>query len=330
MHKQLFVLFAAIFAACPLAMSASTSRGTPVERLPADGYAAIVNERVITVGDVMEFVNANDLQMRDDFAGAELARRRQEAFNSARDLLIEQALIVEEFKKLGGTIPDRAVDDRIKDFIFERFDNDRAKFLAALAEDQITLDEWRERVRERIIVSILRRQEVNDRIKITPSALRAAYDAQPEKWRVPERVQLRLIVLRVSGDDPASAEAQRQLAIRARGRILAGETFAEVAREISQDSKASAGGDWGWRDPSDFDPALRAAIENLPPGEISNVIETPGAVYLAYVEARQAARTRTFEEVRPDIERELRQAEAERLYTRWIERLRRKYFVQVF
>lgn len=301
-----------------------------VDRLPADGYAAIVNDRVITVGDVMEFVNANDLQLRDDFAGAELLRRRQEAFENARDLLIEQALIVEEFKNLGGSIPDRAVDERIKDFIFERFDNDRAKFLAALAEDQITLDEWRERVRERIIVSVLRRQEVHDRIKITPAALRAAYEAKPQAWHVPERVQLRLIVLRVPENDPDTAEQQRQLAVRARGRILAGESFADIAREISQDSKASAGGDWGWREPSAFEPALRAAIEQLPPGQMSDVIETPGAFYLAYVEARQPARKRSFEEVRPDIERELRQAEAERLYSRWIERLRRKYFVQVF
>ncbi len=313
-----------------LAGAGADGRSVATGGLPADGFAAIVNDRVITVGDVMEFVQAGELQMRDEFAGSELARRRQEAFNNARDLLIEQALIVEEFKKLGGTIPDRVIDDRIKEFIFERFDNDRAKFLAALAEDQITLDEWRERVRERIIVSILRRQEVNDRIKITPAALRSAYEARGDAWRVPERVRLRLIALRVPKDDPDAAENQRQLAIRARGRILAGESFADLASEISQDSKASAGGDWGWREPTDFAPALRAAIEALPPGRVSDVIETPDAIYLAYVEAREAERRRTFEEARPEIERELRQAEADRLYTRWIERLRRKYFVQVF
>lgn len=298
--------------------------------LPADGYAAIVNERVITVGDVLEFVQAGDLQMRDEFAGAELSRRRQEAFNNARDLLIEQALIVEEFKKLGGQIPDRIVDDRIKDFVFERFENDRSKFLAALAEEQITLDEWRTRVRERIIVSLLRRQEVNDRIKVTPSALLDAYTARLADWREPARIKVRLIVLRLPEDDANLLEEQRQLAIRARGRILAGEEFADVAREVSQDGKAAAGGDWGWREPTDFSAELRTALEALPAGEVSDLIETPGVLYLALVEERKAERVRTFDEVRPEIERSLRQAEAERLYTRWIDRLKRKYFVQLF
>ncbi|HMP76228.1 MAG TPA: peptidyl-prolyl cis-trans isomerase [Kiritimatiellia bacterium] len=314
-------------AACLLAVA--TAHGN-TGGLPADGYAAIVNERVITVGDVLEFVQAGDLQMRDEFAGAELSRRRQEAFNNARDLLIEQALIVEEFKKLGGQIPDRIVDDRIKDFVFERFENDRSKFLAALAEEQITLDEWRTRVRERIIVSLLRRQEVNDRIKVTPSALLDAYTARLADWREPARIKVRLIVLRLPEDDANLLEEQRQLAIRARGRILAGEEFADVAREVSQDGKAAAGGDWGWREPTDFSAELRTALEALPAGEVSDLIETPGVLYLALVEERKAERVRTFDEVRPEIERSLRQAEAERLYTRWIDRLKRKYFVQLF
>jgi peptidyl-prolyl cis-trans isomerase SurA len=317
-------------ALCSLELAGAAGRAASTDSLPADGYAAIVNDRVITVGDVMEFIQAGDLQMRDEFAGAELTRRRQEAFKAALDLLIEQALIVEEFKKIGGSIPDRVVDDRINEFIFERFDNDRAKFLAALAEEQLTLDDWRRRVRERLIVSILRRQEVNDRVKITPAALRSAYESRGDAWRVPERVRLRLIVLRVPEDDPDEAERLRQLAIRARGRILAGEPFEDLAREISQDSKAPAGGDWGWREPSALAPELRTAVESLAPGQVSDVIETPGAIYLALVEAREAERRRSFDEVRAELERELRQAEAERLYRRWIERLRRKYFVQVF
>lgn len=307
--------------------AAAVTSGDP----PADGYAAIVNERVITVGDVLEFVQADALQMRDEFAGEELARRRQEAYNNARDLLIEQALIVEEFTKIGGAIPDRVVDDRIKEFIFERFDNDRAKFLAALAEDQITLDEWRTRVRERLIVSLMRRQEVTDRIKVTPSALQEAYQQRQAEWREPERVKLRLIVLlRPETATEEELETLRQSAIRARGRIVAGELFADVATEVSQDSKAASGGDWGWREPSAFSAELRAAIEALKPGEVSDVIETPGALYLAQVEERTAARVRPFEEVRPEIETALRRAEAERLYTRWIDRLKRKYYVQLF
>lgn len=322
--RKLLILSTALFLA-----GAAPSQATAAE-VPADGYAAIVNDRVITVGDVLEFIQADALQMRDEFSGEELARRQMEAYEKARELLIENALIVEEFKALKGNLPDRIVDDRVKEFIFDQFQNDRARFLEALAADQITLDEWRTRVRERLIVSILRRQEVTDRIEVSPGALQAAYTEQLDKWKVPAQDKIHLIVLRLTDGDADQNQAQRELAIRARGRILAGEDFAEVAREISQDSKADSGGDWGWRQPSDFSPELQKAIKSLKTGEISDIIETPGVIYLALVEGRQPARTRTLDEVRPELEAALRQAQGERLYTRWIERLKKKFFVQVY
>lgn len=323
MRKLLILTTALLLGGSRLSWGATTE-------VPADGYAAIVNDRVITVGDVLEFIQADALQMRDEFSGEELARRQMEAYEKARELLIENALIVEEFKALKGNLPDRIVDDRVKEFIFDQFQNDRARFLEALAADQITLDDWRQRVRERLIVSILRRQEVTDRVEVSPGSLQAAYASQMDKWKVPAREKIRLIVLRLTDDDADQNQAQRELAIRARGRILVGEDFAEVAREISQDSKADSGGDWGWREPSDFSPELQQAIKPLKTGEISDIIETPGVIYLALVEDRKPAHTRTLDEVRPEIEAALRQAEGERLYTRWIERLKKKFFVQVF
>lgn len=311
-------------------MTAPVFAATNLGELPADGYAAIVNARVITVGDAVELAQANVLQMRDSFAGEELLRRSEEAYKNALDLLIEQALIVEEFKAMGGSIPDRAVDDKIKEFIFERFNNDRAKFLEALSEDQLTLDEWRTRVRERLIVNVLRNKEVFSNINIAPGALQKAYDATPDKWSVPARINVRLIVLPRSATDDAFNEEQRQLAIRARGRILAGERFADIAKEVSQDSKAADGGAWGWRSPADFSPELRTVLDALRPGEVSDIIETPDVLYLALVEERQPARIRPLAEVSAEIERGLRQAEAERLYTRWIKRLKEKYYVKEF
>lgn len=59
-------------------------------------------------------------------------------------------------------------------------------------------------------------------------------------------------------------------------------------------------------------------------------MDTPEAVYLMRLDERQAAKVRSLEEARPDIEKELRAAEADRLYRQWMDRLKRKHFVQVF
>lgn len=293
-----------------------------------DGFAAVVNDRVITMGDVLDYIQPNILQLRDAYAGEELERRREEAYLTGLNLLVEQALIVEEFKKQGGAIPDRLVNDRINEVIFDQFDNDRARFLAALAEEQITLEDWRERIRERLIVSALRQQEVNDRVQVTPEALRQAYEKNRVRQSRPAQVKLSMITLRK--DRALDETAAREEAVRLHDKLLAGEPFADLAREFSHDPKAAGGGDWGWLNLADLRPELRDALQKLKTGEPSGLIETPEAFYLARLEDQRPAYAPTLEDMRPELEKEVRRLESDRLYRAWIDRLKRKHAVKFF
>jgi parvulin-like peptidyl-prolyl isomerase len=293
-----------------------------------DGYAAVVNDRVITMGDVLDYIQPSILQLRDAYDGEELDRRREEAYRTGLNLLVDQALIVEEFKKMGGNIPDRLINDRINEVINGQFGNDRARFLAALAEEQITLEDWRERIRERLIVSALRQQEVGDRIQVTPDALRQAYEKGKARYAQPAQLKLRMITLRKDRAD--DEKALREQAVLIRGQILTGTTFAQVAEAHSQDTKATSGGEWGWINPADLRAELRDALTALKGDELSEVLETPEALYLAQVVERREARLLSIDDVRPELEKEVRRVEGDRLYEAWIERLKRKYAVKIF
>lgn len=320
-----FYLFAGLTLLAPLFALAQSSNATPQA---VDGFAAVVNDRIITMGDVLELIQPSVLQMRDTFAGEELERRREEAYKTGLNLLIEQALIVEEFKKSGLTIPDRMVNDRINAVISENFNNDRARFLAALADEESTLTEFQERIRERIIVSAMRQQEVTDKIKVTPEALLQTYEKNHARYEQPAQVNLRMITLRK--DKVSDEAALREQAVLLRGKILGGATFAEVAEEFSQDTKASSGGDWGWIKPDDFRAEIRDALKKLKDGEISEILETPEAFLLLQVVERREPSVRTMEEVRPELEKEVRRAEGERIYNAWIDRLKAKYTYMIF
>ena len=323
MRMPLILLMAALSLPGWTSVPAQTNAAQAV-----DGYAAVVNERVITMGDVLDYIQPNILQLRDSYAGEELERRREEAYQTGLNLLIEQALIVEEFGKQGGSIPDRLINDRINGVIFEQFDNDRARFLAALAEEQITLEEWRERIRERLIVNALRQQEVNERVQVTPEALRRAFEQNRAKYDQPGQIKLNMITLRK--DRAADEQSAREQAVMIRGRILAGESFSKLAEEFSHDPKAANGGAWGWIKPDDLRAELKGALEYLKDGELSEVLDTPEAFYLAQIEERKAPHVATLEELRPELEKEVRRTESDRLYRAWIERLKRKHAVQLF
>ncbi len=293
-------------------------------KLPLDGYAAIVNERTITIGDVMMSIAEADERLRIMHGGEDLEARRQELFRSGLERLIDQALIIEEFgTRKDMQIPERMVDDRINEIIFERFNNDRSALMSALAADQITLDDWRDSIRERLIVMAMRRIEIGDRIIISPMQVREAYESRKDRYHSPEQVKLRLIFVRTE----IPPEAAYETAVAARARIESGEEFAQVAREVSNDSSAALGGNWGLIEPGMLREELKSALANLEPGKVSDVVFTPEGYYLLLVEELRAASTKSFEDVRSEIEAELRDRESERLYRDWMKRLRLKFSV---
>jgi len=299
------------------------------QEIPLDGYAAIVNDRIITVSDVMAVVQPLERQLRATYEGEEFESRMVEAFTDARESLIERALILEEYESQEGALPEQAIDERIEQIISERFNNDRGAFMDALAQQRITMDVWRKQVEEQIVISILRRQEVNNRINVSPSDVRELYEQRLSEYKLPAKAKLRMIVLN-KGSTPEDQKVKREEAQNILAKLRAGEDFAVVARSVSEGSKAQRGGDWGWTDPDILRPELQEAVHDLQPGQISDIVEVNDELYIVKVEARQNASVVPFEEVQQELEEELRRAEAERLYETWINRLKSKYFVKIY
>ena len=126
---------------------------------------------------------------------------------------------------------------------------------------------------------------------------------------------------------PPAGEAESPEAADARdrdllARLAAGELDIEDAPGVPADPE--------WFDAASLHDTIRAAIEDLDPGSFAGPVELGGSRYLIQLLDREDARVQPFEEVAPGIERDLRQAEFERLNRIWIDSLRSKYFVQVF
>ena len=87
------------------------------------------------------------------------------------------------------------------------------------------------------------------------------------------RTQVRHILVQPS--EIKSEQLARSEIDRVRERIIAGEDFAELAREVSDDAgTALAGGDLGWRDSGDFVGEFRGVMDAIPENEISEVFRS--------------------------------------------------------
>jgi len=297
-----------------------------------NGFAAIVNDKVVTFQDVALAVRPADLEVAQLRFGTsprdfdqEVNRLRQEALIG----LIEKELILSEFKTAGYQLPENLVEEQIKDRIRDQY-GDRVRLMRTLQAENTTFETFRERVRERFIVDAMTAQNISSAVLISPYKIEKFYEENLDRYQVKESVQLSMISLwhRVDRGPEATKELARDLARQ----LKEGAQFSELAVLYSDDPKRRDGGDRGWieRGSSDLRSDLQEFAFSLEPGVPSEALEKEEGCYLMLVEEAKTARTRPLIEVRDEIEGILRQKERVQLREQWINRLRENSFVRLF
>jgi len=148
-------------------------------------------------------------------------------------------------------------------------------------------------------------------VQVTDDALRAYYENNLDRYRAPERRRVRHILIASDGDD-AAAEARAKTAY---DRAVAGEDFAGLAQELSQDpGSASQGGDLGWADRETFVGPFADAAWSMEQGEIKGPVRTQFGWHVLMLEGIEASATPSFGELQPQLEAEYRRTESEKLF----------------
>ncbi|HON07014.1 MAG TPA: peptidyl-prolyl cis-trans isomerase [Verrucomicrobiota bacterium] len=290
-----------------------------------NGIAAIVNESLITVQEVKEFIEPtlNVIERTYWDRPQILQVKRQEILEDGINQLVERQLILSDFKNSGGSLPESIIDEEINREIREQF-GDRSTLIKTLQARGITFETYRQRMRERIIISSLRSMRISQEIIISPFKIEAYYTTNKNKFLVEERVKLRIIQIKNSPSDPARA---KNLAREIYEKIKSGTPFNEmtVYHEGSQKN-----GEWGWVEYSVLRKELADAVRKLKPGEFSDVVETSEGCWILFVEDYQPPHVKPLAEVRDEIEKELLAQERDRLQKKWVDRLKSKSFVRYF
>jgi peptidyl-prolyl cis-trans isomerase SurA len=293
----------------------------------ANAIQAIVNDSVITFHEV-ESLNQQtaDLVVRKYSNSRSLLETKlTEMQNENLDKLVEQQLILREFKTAGYSLPESVIDDLVQETIKADF-NDRATLTKTLEARGMSYEKFRQQIRERFIVEQLRLKNISQEIIISPHKIEKYYVDHREEFKEEDQVKLRRITLNKSSD-PKGPNA-RKLAEEILQRLKEGATFTELAAIYSQGSAESREGVWYYR--TALRRELAEAAFALSPGQYSDVIETPGECYLLIVDEVNKSHYKPLTEVRTVIEKNLRLEERNRLEKQWIDRLKKKTFVQYF
>jgi peptidyl-prolyl cis-trans isomerase D len=159
--------------------------------------------------------------------------------------------------------------------------------------------------------------DLSSKVTVDDAQLKAYYEEQksktPERFAQTEQRRVSHILLAVN--DPKEDAAVKAKAEGILKRAQAGEDFAKLAKEFSQDpGSASQGGDLGWSERKVFVGPFADAAFGMKADEITGPVKTQFGYHILKLVGIQPPSVRTFEQARADLETEYRRNEAERLF----------------
>lgn len=305
----------------------------------ANRIRAVVNDTVITQFQVdMNAMPATD-QLRRQYARKPEILRQKLAETDEISLrqLIERQLIVHDFKVTRRNSDPTRVDEILNDYadssirerIRERF-GDRTTMIKTLKSEGRSFEQYREDVREQIIVASLERENVSKAFIVSPLKVENYYEAHQADFKQEDQVKLRVIV--IDSTISPTAEGRKKMAEEIRLAVKGGASFIEMASVNSADSWQYPGGERQLMQRSVVREIWREAAFSLPIQQVSDVIETPKECYLIFVEERVPAHAKplTDPEVRDTIEKNLLLEERGRLQQKYVDKLKGKTFVRTY
>jgi len=188
-------------------------------------------------------------------AGAQALGRFREAY---LDVLIDQTLIEQAALSLGITVSDPEIEDQIA----QMRSDDEARFDGWLETTGLTRETFREQLRREMLTRAVRDLVTTN----TPR----------------EQYQIHAQHILLADQDSAQAALQR---------LQAGESFASVAKDLSQDVVTrDNGGDLGFLPLGVMPPSFESAALALDAGQMSGIVESETGLHIILVVEHDPAR----------------------------------------
>ncbi len=218
-------------------------------------------------------------------------------------------ITVAEFEEAASrSVPESgtSLSDDEKTEVLEELISNRLLYLRALAMGLDTDEKVR-----RVMVNTLLREHIYSDVSnadFTQEVLQAWYDDNRDDYVIPEKVQIKRIVIDVTDDrDAAAAMAEAE---RIRVEVVADEgRFRELAARSSSGPLASRGGDAGFVS-REGRPGLDLTIVErafeMVEGDVSDVFETEEGYNVILLARRRDRVVRSFQQVRAAVLRKLK------------------------
>lgn len=284
-----------------------------------DRVVAVVDREVITWSELyraMEFELGMDLR---NLSEADRSRFFKE--NEARFLetLIDRKLQLQAAKRLDISASSEEVKEAV-DGIKKKYNLSESDFKESLKAERMTIDEYKERLSEQIILSKVVSQQVRSKVIVSEEEIKD-YLAKNKG----STYRIRQILIKKTKD--RDRDSMMKKAQEAMARIKAGEDFSVVAFSLSEDPSAKTGGDLGVIKKELLSKEFLDVISKMKVGDVSEPFFTDKGLHI--IKLDESLEQTGQEEMREIARKKLYERKFNEAYKAWIRSLRERAFIEV-
>ncbi|MBC2715597.1 MAG: hypothetical protein HF978_09835 [Desulfobacteraceae bacterium] len=327
-EKPVWIMIIFTIAIC-LVGSASAADNDPKVKVekPAGNFVALVNGVEISQVDLerkFKLIKERYASMGIPLDDTKLNEFKDNILKS----LIEQEVMFQESVAQGIKIDPEEIKAELDNFK-KQFETEAA-FKKQITDMNYSEDAILSQIKQSKSIQMFIEQKVMPTISISEEAARAYFDTHPDEFKMPERVRVSHILLKV---DPKASEASKAEILKKiegiKSKLDNGEDFAKLAGENSDCPSSAKGGDLGFFGRGQMVKPFEEAAFALKAGEVSDVVETRFGYHIIKSQEKEISTTLAFDDIKEKLIARLQEDKFKEMFPSYIESLKAKYKIEI-
>ena len=304
---------------CILLLSGRTNASVLLDRV-----VAVVNQEVITWSELYKTMEADASPAVKELQKDEQRRIYKKNEAAFLETLINVRLQLQEAGHVGIRVSDGELQEAI-DGIKKKYAMSESAFSESLKGEGFSYDEYKKRLREQIIISKLVNIQIRNKIVITDEDIKKFVAENKKVMENTESYKISQILLKKQKDVENSKIEEKAGDLLKK--LEQGESFADLARQYSDDPSSNAGGELGFLKKSELNNDFLDVISKMQPGDISKPFWTASGLHIIKLESRTEVKGK--DEMHEEARGMLTNKIFTEKYNAWIKSLREKSFIEV-
>ena len=321
----LYFLWSFVFSIADFSFSVQAADAVVVDRI-----VAVVNDDLITLFDLDQSFQPYEENIKA--LGYTSERERETLFKLRTDLLsrlIERKLTDQVIKKNNLEVSEQEINTALERIKEGRSLTDE-DLRAELAQQGLTLEEYRKNLKQQLLRNKLVNREIKSKIVITEDDISNYYNAHRENYAGEMKYHIWNIFIRPS--QFADSSTQR-LALEKMEAVVTkltqGQSFESLAVEEPDSPMAPQGADLGLYRLDELSPQLQKAVKDMKAGDYSPILKTEMGYQIIYVQKIVETDSKSVAEVKSEIQETLYNEAVDNKFQTWLKDLRKRSHIKI-